>query len=99
MRRAFWRLSCWLRVSVFSTVMPVGMWRTRTPVSTLLTFCPPCPPERNVSHSMSDGLISMLIVSSTSGYTKTELKVVWRLPWELNGDMRTRRCTPDSALR
>ena len=31
------------------TEIPVGRWVARTAVSTLFTFCPPCPPERNDS--------------------------------------------------
>lgn len=56
----------WSRVSVhsirISSVWPeTGLrhiYRRRTPDSTLLTFCPPAPPERNVSHLISPSLIS-----------------------------------------
>ena len=41
------------------TEIPVGRWVARTAVSTLFTFCPPCPPERIVSYTMS--------LSDTSG--------------------------------
>ena len=40
------------------------------------------------TYSISEGLTIISIVSSTSGYTKTEAKEVWRLPPESNGDIR-----------
>ena len=40
---------------VQNTRMPVGLWRRSTAVSTLLTFCPPAPPERAVLISRSFG--------------------------------------------
>ena len=45
---AIWDRSAWQR-----TARPVGMWRTRTAVSTLFTFWPPAPPARMVVISMS----------------------------------------------
>ena len=63
--------------------VPVGMWMTRTPVSTLFTFCPPAPPERKVSHESSAGSTRTSIVSSTNGVTNTEANDVIRLPCAL----------------
>ncbi len=40
--------------------------------------------------------ISMSGTSSRNGVTLTAAKAVWRLPWALNGEMRTSRCTPCS---
>src|SRR3989344_3082441 len=70
--------SCWMRLTssfiafslfwacerseVHFTSMPVGLWMIRTAVSTLFTFCPPAPPERDVSTSRSAGLISILVL-------------------------------------
>ena len=65
---AFSLLPSWERVSVLSMMMPVGLWRRRTPVSTLFTFWPPAL-ERKVSQVMSAGLTSISMLSSTSGYT------------------------------
>ena len=75
------------------------MWVKRTPVETLLTFCPPAPPERKVSILMSSSRISTSMVSSNSGITSTDVKEVWRRLAESNGEIRTKRCTPISDLR
>ena len=45
------------RDSEFSIIIPEGACLNRTAVSTLFTFCPPAPPERNVSNVTSEGLI------------------------------------------
>ena len=47
--------------------MPVGMWVRRTADSVLLTCWPPAPEARKVSVRRSAGLISISILSSTSG--------------------------------
>src|SRR3989344_904665 len=52
------RLANWLRSLVERTSRPVGLWTMRTAVSTLFTFCPPLPPEREYSISNSAGLIT-----------------------------------------
>ena len=72
-------------------MIPVGLCLRMTAVSTLLTFCPPAPPERAVWMSSSAGLISISMLSSISGVMSMEVNVVWRLPAESNGEMRTRR--------
>jgi hypothetical protein len=58
---------------------------------------PPAPLARKVSTRTSAGLMSISIESSTSGYTNTLAKLVWRPPDESNGDLRTSRCTPVSV--
>ena len=40
----------------------------------------------------------MASASAMRGTTSTAAKLVWRLPAELNGLMRTRRCVPASTL-
>lgn len=52
---------------------------------------------RKVSVRTSDGLMSISMESSISGYTKMLAKLVWRPPELSNGDLRTRRCTPVSV--
>ena len=79
--------------------MPVGMWVIRMAESVLFTFWPPAPELRNVSMRTSAGLTLISMSSSTSGYTKTEAKEVCLRALESKGEMRTRRCTPTSALR
>ena len=41
----------------------------------------------------------MLISSFTTGYTKTDAKLVWRRAFESNGEIRTSRWTPASGSR
>ena len=93
------RLLCWLRPSWHCTTMPVGMCVRRTAESVLLMCCPPAPDALNVSVRTSDGLMSISIESSTSGYTNRLAKLVWRPPDESNGLLRTSRCTPVSVRR
>src|SRR2546428_112016 len=50
--------------------MPVGRCVSRTALSTLLTFCPPAPPDRKMSVRISSGVI-WTSTSSTSGRTAT----------------------------
>ena len=72
----------------------------RTAVSTLFTFCPPLPPERKVStlqFGRRDHDVRRL--SSISAITSTLAKLVCRRLFESNGEMRTSRCTPRSALQ
>ena len=64
----FW---IWLRSFWQDTTIPVGMCVIRTAESVLLTCWPPFPPARKVSIRRSFSLISISIVSSTTGYTKT----------------------------
>lgn len=59
--------------------MPLGLWRTRAAVSTLLTFWPPGPEERKKVISISWGLI-VTTVGSTSGRIATEAVEVWTRP-------------------
>ncbi len=66
----------------------------RTAESVVLTCWPPFPPERYVSMRRSSGLMSMTIVSSISGETKTLAKLVWRRLAEVEGA----RCEPADAL-
>ena len=47
---------------------------------------------------MSSGSISTSTASSTSGATSTPANAVWRRDWASNGEIRTSRCTPFSAL-
>jgi len=51
--KALSRLACWDRRSVAVTVSPLGRWVKRTPVSTLLRCCPPCPLARKNSSVQS----------------------------------------------
>ncbi|MNS50597.1 hypothetical protein D3C72_832500 [compost metagenome] len=85
--RSFWQL----------TTVLVGRCVMRMAVSTLFTFWPPAPPERKVSMRSSLGSMSSSRSASISGITSTPAKAVWRLPAELNGEMRTNRCVPFSA--
>ena len=77
--------------------MLVGMCVSRTAESVVLMCWPPAPLARKVSVRTSAGLMSISIVSSTSGETKTLAKLVWRPPAESKGLLRTRRCTPVSV--
>ena len=52
--RASFRLTACDLESCTVTVTPVGRWRSVTAVETLLTFCPPGPPERANVSSRSD---------------------------------------------
>ena len=71
----------------------------RTAVSRLFTFCPPGPPER--ATDMSSSLSGMCVSgrSGSFGRTSTSENEVCRFPAELNGDMRTKRCTPASCFK
>ena len=72
----------------------------RTAVSTLFTFCPPLPPERNVSTRNSVGGMTISDdISSICAIASTLAKLVCRRLFESNGEMRTSRCTPRSALQ
>ena len=44
------------------------------------------------------GSISISMLSSTTGYTHTLAKLVWRRALESNGLIRTSRCTPASVF-
>jgi len=71
----------------------------RTAVSTLFTFCPPLPPERNVSHLKfirRDGEFGIVFLDF--GNHVPLAKLVCRRLLESNGEMRTSRWTPRSAL-
>src|SRR3989344_5732589 len=74
------------------------MWVILTAVSNLFTFCPPAPDERKVSILKSLGLIfkSLLIIS---GKTSIKANEVWRNPLAENGEILTRRWTPDSPFK
>src|SRR3546814_5364591 len=74
------------------------MWVMRTADSVLLTCWPPAPEDRYTSVRRSAGLMSISMLSSTSGDTNTEVKLVWRRLSESNGDLRTSRCTPISVF-
>ncbi len=93
------RLRSCERSWVHLIMMPVGLCLSMTAVSTLLTFCPPAPPERAVWMSRSAGLSSISMLLSISGVTSMEVNEVWRFPAESNGEILTRRWTPRSALR
>jgi hypothetical protein len=76
------------------------MWVSRTADDVLLTCWPPAPDARNTSILMSFSSISTeLSPSSSIGTTCRAANAVWRLPCELNGLMRTRRCTPPLGLQ
>ena len=60
---------------------------------------PPAPEERKVSQLIPAGFTSTSIVSSMSGTTNTDAKLVIRLPCALYGLTRTRRCTPFSLFK
>jgi hypothetical protein len=77
--------------------MPVGLWVRSIAVSTLLTFCPPAPPERAVDRVMSSFLIS-IVTSSTSGITATVAVLVCTRPAVSVAGTRWTRCTPASNL-
>src|SRR5262249_38045353 len=86
----------WLRSTWQATTTPVGRWVMRAAVSTLLTFCPPLPPERNVSTLMSSGLMLISMRSSISGITNTDANEVCRRAAWSKGEILTSRCTPVS---
>ena len=71
----------------------------RTAELVLLTCWPPAPDARKTSILMSSSRISMLISSSTTGYTNTDAKLVCRRACASNGEMRTSRWTPDLRLQ
>ena len=81
------------------TTIPVGICIIRIADEVLLMCCPPAPLERYVSIRRSSGLISTSMSPSISGITSQETKEVCRFPCALNGEIRTRRCTPFSDLR
>src|SRR3546814_604105 len=91
----FW---CWLRPVWQATTVLVGMWVMRTADSVLLTCWPPAPEDRYTSVRRSAGLMSISMLSSTSGETNTAVKLVWRRLSESNGDLRPSRCTPISVF-
>mmetsp|Transcript_7671 Transcript_7671/g.11395 ORF Transcript_7671/g.11395 Transcript_7671/m.11395 type:complete len:250 (+) Transcript_7671:349-1098(+) len=78
--------------------MPVGKCLILTPLSTLLTFCPPFPPLLIVviTNSASGTSTSTISSSSKTGTTSTPANVVCRLLFELNGDNLTNLCAPFS---
>ena len=78
--------------------MPVGRCVMRTAESVLFTCWPPAPLERYVSMRRSDSSISIGASSGRSGATTTCAKAVCRRCAESNGDRRTSRWTPRSAL-
>mmetsp|Transcript_10406 Transcript_10406/g.31807 ORF Transcript_10406/g.31807 Transcript_10406/m.31807 type:complete len:262 (-) Transcript_10406:215-1000(-) len=94
-------LRSWLLCSELLTAVPVGRCTIRTAVSTLFTFWPPLPPLRMVVISTSFSSTSTPCSSSSSSFGMTSMpaKLVWRFPCALNGDIRTSRCVPFSALR
>ena len=57
-----------------ATEMPVGRWVTRTAVSSLFTFCPPGPDERNTSNFKSFGL-NLRFTITISGIPKMQKRV------------------------
>ena len=69
----------------------------RTAESVVLTLWPPGPLERKTSTRMSLSGTSITLASSSSGMTSTAAKLVWRLPAELKGLIRTSRCVPAST--
>ena len=91
----------WSRVSVHSIRISSSslvnglrhMYRARTPDSTLLTFWPPAPLERKVSHLMAPSLISTSN-SSASGSTATVAALVCTRPCVSVAGTRCTRCTP-----
>lgn len=88
---------CWrqvLHITHHNTITAI------TPVSTLLTFCPPFPPAlmKVTSRSLS-GITSCCrccCCSSSSGSTSTPAKLVCRNPLALKGELRTKRWVPFS---
>ena len=95
---AYSRFCSWLRWVWQLVTMPVGLWIRRTAEDVLLMCWPPAPEERNTCISMSLGLISIWMFSSSSGITSRLAKLVWRRALASNGLMRTRRCTPCSLF-
>src|SRR3989454_392801 len=88
----------WLRSFWHCTTILVGRCVIRTAEDVLLTCCPPFPEARYTSIRRSSSLISISMSSSTTGYTNTDAKDVWRRDCASNGEMRTRRWTPFSAF-
>lgn len=72
----------WERSSEHFTDSPVGIWIARTAVSTLLTFCPPLPPDRQVSYTIS---ASVICGSSTLSKKLTPTNQLQRLCPGRNG--------------
>ena len=95
----------WSRVSVhsirISSETPVlgffQIYLNRTPDSTLLTFWPPAPLDRKVSHFISPSFISTSN-SSASGNTATVAAEVCTRPCVSVAGTLCTRCTPDSYL-
>src|ERR1700691_109114 len=87
--RSFWQV----------TTILVGICVKRTAESVLLTCWPPAPDARNVSIRKSAGLISISMLSSAPGKTKTDANDVCRRAFESYGEIRTSRCIPASARR
>ncbi len=72
---------------------PVGMWVKRTPVETLLTFCPPAPPERKASILISSSRIYFnSIIQFWHHFTDERGMATFKV--ESNGEIRTKRWTP-----
>ena len=89
-------------ISVFaptSATIPEGRWVTRTALSVLFTCCPPGPEDRNRSICSSEGRIRREETASEMGERDTEANEVWRRWFLSKGEMRTKRCTPDSRER
>src|SRR3981081_4719900 len=89
---------CCERPAWQTTAPPVGICVSRPADSVLLTGWPPAPPERMVSVRTSDSLMSILMLSSTTGKIDTDENEVCLRALESNGDIRTSRCTPASVL-
>src|SRR3990167_7436288 len=79
----------------------VGTCTTRTAVSTLFTFCPPGPLERENSNltSLSGILKFSASIRGKSGRTSTRAKEVCLKPFESYGEIRTNLCTPASFFK
>lgn len=94
MRNWGWCLSFWHEAEI-----PVGIWVILTALSVLLTLWPPAPPDRIRSIFKSDSLMWKRVDPSPRiGITATAANEVWRRFPLSNGEMRTSRCTPTSAL-
>ena len=57
-------------------MMPEGLCLSLTAVETLLTFCPPAPPDLKASNSRSSSFISTSAGFSITGKTSTKAKEV-----------------------
>ena len=80
--------------------MPVGTWVNLTAEATFCTFWPPGPLDRKKSiFRSSDRSSTSESSSSAAGSTSTRANDVCRLRAGSKGEIRTRRCTPTSALR